>query len=346
MNALLDILKHTLSISFFVFVMMLVVEYFNVVSKGKWEAYFCRQRGWMQYLWAAILGIMPGCLGAFAAVTLYSHRMFSLGAIVATMIATSGDEAFVMFAMFPGKALGISLILFGIALVSGWLVDRLFSTGLDHTQQNRCEKMVIHGSDSMALLPDWKAFRSFWTEKTRVILFLGLLIFITLLATGILGPPIWNWKRITFMVVGFLGIWIVGSSSKHFIHDHLWKHVAKEHLPALFAWTFAALWVIHYTNEHLDLAALIEESKLQVTLLSALVGIIPSSGPHLLFVTLFSKELIPLSTLVVSSIVQDGHGMLPLLAFSRRDFLKVKGINLIVGILVGVTWLIFSGYAN
>jgi uncharacterized membrane protein YuzA (DUF378 family) len=344
MSELFPILKHTLSISFFVFVMMLLVEYLNVISSGKWEAYFCRQRGWTLYIWAAVLGVMPGCLGAFAAVTLYSHRMFSLGAIVTTMIATSGDEAFVMFALFPGKALGISIILFVIALAGGWLVDRLFNTGLDHDQEDRCEKMVIHRSDSMPLFPGWKTFRSTWLDRSRITVLLGLLIFITLLATGNLGPRVWDWKRITFMLVGFVGIWIVSSSSKHFIHDHLWKHVTKEHLPALFAWTFAALLVIHYATKHLDLATLIEESKLQVTLLSAMIGIIPSSGPHLLFVTLFDKGLVPLSTLIVSSIVQDGHGMLPLLAFSRRDFLKVKGLNLAIGIIVGIIWLGFSAY--
>ena len=74
-------------------------------------------------------------------------------------------------------------------------------------------------------------------------------------------------------------------------------------------------------------------------LLSAVVGVIPSSGPHLLFVSLFAKNLIPMGTLIVSSIVQDGHGMLPLLAFSRRDFFKVKGINLVIGLVVGMVWL-------
>jgi len=39
--------------------------------------------------------------------------------------------------------------------------------------------------------------------------------------------------------------------------------------------------------------------------------------------------------------VQDGHGMLPLLAESRRDFLKVKAINLLVGFLTGCI-----GYAS
>ena len=33
---------------------------------------------------------------------MYSHRVLSLGAVVTAMIATSGDEAFVMLAMIPG----------------------------------------------------------------------------------------------------------------------------------------------------------------------------------------------------------------------------------------------------
>ena len=68
---------------------------------------------------------------------------------------------------------------------------------------------------------------------------------------------------------------------------------------------------------------------------AGLLGIVPESGPHLIFVTLHGKGVIPLSTLVASSIVQDGHGMLPLLAYSRLEFLEVKAINLGVGLLVG-----------
>jgi hypothetical protein len=47
---------------------------------------------WPQYLIAAALGAIPGCLGAYAVVALYAHRKVTLGALVATMIATSGDE--------------------------------------------------------------------------------------------------------------------------------------------------------------------------------------------------------------------------------------------------------------
>ena len=94
------ILKHALMITSFVFAMMLVIEYVNVLSRGSWQQKLTRGR-WAQYLLAAFLGATPGCLGAFAVVAMYSHRVLSLGAVVAAMIATSGDEAFVMLAMIP-----------------------------------------------------------------------------------------------------------------------------------------------------------------------------------------------------------------------------------------------------
>lgn len=68
---------------------------------------------------------------------------------------------------------------------------------------------------------------------------------------------------------------------------------------------------------------------------ACLVGLIPESGPHLLFLTLFVEGAIPFSIFLASSIVQDGHGTLPLLAESQGAFLKVKAINFAVGLMVG-----------
>jgi hypothetical protein len=46
--------------------------------------------------------------------------------------------------------------------------------------------------------------------------------------------------------------------------------------------------------------------------------------------------------LPANSVVQDGHGMLPLLAESRKDFIKVKIINLMIGLLIGFVLLLFG----
>ncbi len=120
-----DVVKHALMITSFVLIMMLLIEYINVHTRGSWQLALRKSR-FGQYVLGASLGVVPGCLGAFTAVSLYSHRALSFGALVAAMIATSGDEAFVMFTMFPLQALWISLILFLVALVAGWLSDILF----------------------------------------------------------------------------------------------------------------------------------------------------------------------------------------------------------------------------
>jgi hypothetical protein len=76
--------------------------------------------------------------------------------------------------------------------------------------------------------------------------------------------------------------------------------------------------------------------------LALIIGIIPQSGPHIIFVTLFAGGTIPFSVLLVNSIVQDGHGAIPLLAESPRSFILLKAIKLGLGILAGATGLLLG----
>ena len=121
----IPILKQSVMITGFVFVMMLIIEYINVQTKGLWQNKLSRS-GWKMYVFAALLGAIPGCLGAFTVVALFSHRLISFGAIVAAMIATSGDAAFVMLAIFPKTAILLTLLLFTIGIVAGYLTDKLY----------------------------------------------------------------------------------------------------------------------------------------------------------------------------------------------------------------------------
>lgn len=122
METATHILKHALVITGFVSVMMLVIEYLNVLTRGSWQERLTGHR-WGQYLLAATLGATPGCLGAFAVVAMYSHGAVTVGAVVTAMIATSGDEAFVMLAVIPKQALVVTGILFVLGIVSGALTD-------------------------------------------------------------------------------------------------------------------------------------------------------------------------------------------------------------------------------
>ncbi len=125
LSDIFPILKQAVMITGFVFVMMLVIEYINVQTNGIWQDKLSGNR-WRQYIFAAFLGAIPGCLGAFTVVALFSHRLVSFGAIVAAMIATSGDEAFVMLAMFPKTAILLTVIIFIVGIIAGFLTDKFY----------------------------------------------------------------------------------------------------------------------------------------------------------------------------------------------------------------------------
>jgi hypothetical protein len=168
---------------------------------------------------------------------------------------------------------------------------------------------------------------------------LSSLAFVGAVAAGVLGPGEWSWIRVTLLLVGLFGTFVVGTVPDHFLHEHLWRHVAVKHVPRILAWTVGVLILVALAGSYLELPSLVRENRWLVMVVAALLGIVPESGPHLVFVTLFDEGTIPLSILLTSSIVQDGHGMLPLLAESRRDFLRIKAINLLVGLALGAVLL-------
>jgi len=325
----------------FVFMMMVLIEYLNIMSKGVWQRGLRGSR-WRQYLLASFLGATPGCLGAFAVVSLYSHRQVTLGALVAAMIATSGDESFVMLSLIPQSALLIFIILFFIGLAAGFITDVFF--GEKTEPQAICgHEFSIHEEETCRCF-SWEGLRVQWRQCTpaRGILSAILILFLFAVAAGQLGPEVWNWIRVTLVMVSSVALFIVATVPDHFLEEHLWDHVARTHVPRVFLWTLGALLLMHLLVDHLHLEGWMLENRLIVLLVACLVGLIPESGPHLLFLTLFSNHAIPFSIFLASSIVQDGHGMLPLLAESRRDFVKIKAINFVAGLMAGLVGYAFG----
>ena len=329
------IFRQAIMIIGFVFVMMLVIEYINVQTKGLWRTQFLGN-SWKQYIVAALLGVIPGCLGAFTAVSLFSHRLLSFGAIVTAMIATSGDEAFVMFAMFPQKALLLTVVIFGISILAGYVTDRIpFS-----------DKFLSRFSERNFPLHDEEQCRCFQRDEFllniikpsnyRVALILLIVSLIIATATGIIAGNAEMWLKITLILAIAFSLFIVISVPEHFLKEHLWDHIVKIHIPKIFLWTFGTLLAIQLLLNFIDIQSWVTDNMLIMLLLAVLIGIIPESGPHLIFVTLFAGGMIPFSILLASSIAQDGHGSLPLLAESKRSFLYVKSVNMVVALVVGL----------
>ncbi len=336
---LMEILQHALIITAFVIIMMLLIEYLSVQTRGRWNGMF-EKRPFLQILIAALMGLLPGCLGVYLVVSLYVHRIFHFAALVAAMIATSGDEAFIMFGMIPGKALLIMGVIFLVSLGTGFVLH-LFPVGREKMKLP-VNHMELHDHD-----PECRCFipsqilpqlRNITFE--RALLLIGGLLFLVFLLSGNLGPAKWNWQKIIFLIVIAIQLLISLTVPDHFLRKHLWAHVIRKHLLRVFLWTFGAFLVIHVGLEFLHFEDWIRENMFSILIIAVLIGLIPESGPHILFISLFAAGHIPLSILIANSIVQDGHGSLPLLAETRTGFLKMKAVNLAVGLLVGVIGLL------
>jgi hypothetical protein len=333
-----DSLKSAIVITAFVAVMMLIVEYLNVRSRGMWTQLLGASRP-TQYLVAALLGATPGCLGAYVVVALYAHGRVTLGALIAAMIATSGGEALVMLALFPGTAALMTLSMTALGIGVAWITDTVRG-GRPASTEGSCRAMVIHENEigcfsRRKFVQQWKS-----VSAHRATLSLALSLVAFAVASGEIGPREWSWIRIAFLIADVIALLIIVTVSDHFLDEHLWRHIAKKHVPGIFIWTFGVMLVLGGVEHWIDINRFVSSNQTFMLLFAALVGIVPESGPHLLFVMLYSKGNLPLSVLVASSIVQDGHGMLPLLAVSRKDFFTVKLVNVGVGLLVGGVMLL------
>ena len=366
----IDVLRNSILITGLVLIMMLMIEYFNIHSHGKWFKRI-QDSKIKQIFLGSLLGLVPGCIGGFATVSLYTHRLLSIGALVAMMISSSGDEAFVIMAMMPKEAVVLFAILFAISIITGLVTDYII---FRKPQEDLCpDDFEIHDTDthSHERIPSLMRKESYRAmlkpSKERIAIIVGIACFIAAVIMGILACGhehtadcchihghmhshhhsdatlnILNEKSINIMfaIISIITLFFTAVANEHFIKEHIWKHVIKRHMVSIFLWTFGTLLICNIGMQYLDVAHWINNNMAFVILLAVLVGIIPESGPHLVFVTLFAQGVLPFYVLLVNSIVQDGHSALPLLAESKMSFAKAKLINIAVGLLIGYTCLI------
>ncbi|MBW7874504.1 MAG: arsenic efflux protein [Candidatus Cloacimonetes bacterium] len=335
LQALPIIFENTLVVAFFVLTIMLLVEYANTLWPDQGRLIANRSR-FMQYLICSLLGTLPGCFGVFAVVTFYTHRMVSLGALVAASIATSGDEAFVMFAINPLLALVLHVLLFVLAMGSAYLVDHFRSFSPAY-----CEDMVIHHHERPKN-NGWDRMlgRIRTAFKLRLILIAVHVSFFTLLITGNLGHSHDSWLlNLGLFVVALLSFFVLIEAPAHFLQEHFLHHIVRKHAPRLIFWTFVAYVTIQVVFDSVWLQDLVRQNPVTTMIVAVLVGLIPESGPHIIFFSMYQAQQVPFAVLLASSIVQDGHGLLPMLSHSLRQFAMVKAINAILGLLAGFMFL-------
>lgn len=365
MNTILVALKNSVLITGLVMIMMLLIEYINIHTHGE-SFRKLKDSPIKQVFLAATLGLIPGCVGGFAVVSLYTHKLLSFGALVAMMIASSGDEAFIMLALIPKTAIILFVALFATGIIAGIITDKFVKkevapfTPSHYKIHEECCSSHQHETDSIFGGKISSNLKNI--SKERFFILLGIVLFIAAVVMGILehehlehivddhaghNHGVFDvfserWINLLFAGLGIVVLYLTLKSNSHFIKEHLWNHVVLKHFKSIFLWTFGALLVIHFGMQFLHLDHWLANNVYVVILLAAIIGLIPESGPHMIFITMFATGMVPFSVLFTSSIVQDGHTALPLLAESKKSFIKAKAINMAIGIIMGVALHLFG----
>ena len=336
LQLLADCLRTSILVSGLVVIMMMLIEVFNLKSGGRMVKQLGKRRVG-QVMLSALLGSVPGCMGGFASVSMYSHGMISFGALVAMMVASSGDEAFVMLAMFPKQSLWIFLVLFAVAVAVGLTVD-LFR----NRNAGTCHSMQVHHED-LEHLHEHEMRHFGWK---RIVMLMGVVLFLAALLLGILEDTgaddeavfrllSEEWMYWLFSALGIVLIAVLCLAKDHFVEEHLWHHIVCRHFPGILAWTAGTVLVVGFLMQNIDISTWVSDNTALMVLLAALIGLIPESGPHLVFVTMFAAGVVPMPVLLASCASQDGHASLPLLAESRSGWLKAKLVNVFAALIVG-----------
>lgn len=284
LNTLSASLQASVKISLIIFILMVIVELLVLKYKEK-ILQLTQKNKFLGYLTASFFGSIPGCVGTFAMDSLYMTGLLGFGGIVAAMVATSGDEAFLLISLAAEGEISfriiliLTAILFLLGIVAGFIGD--FVVRKNHLATCKKCEIVYH-------------------EKELF-------------------------------------------SFEHFLKEHIFGHILKKHLWQIFLWLFGAIFVIELLQNRIDLEGFFRDANTFYILIAALlVGVLPISGPNVVLVMLFAKGLIPFSVLLANSIVQDGHGLLPILGFSLRDALKIKSFNFALGLFAGGLLLLFG----
>ena len=119
-----------LAVTVFVAAMVLLFSWLQYITAGRFVDTIRSNTRWQPVI-GSLMGITPGCGGAIVMMPMYARGYVTYGTVIATLIATLGDAAFVLIgaavtdSSFIAPVIAVHLISLLVGIVWGYLVDIL-----------------------------------------------------------------------------------------------------------------------------------------------------------------------------------------------------------------------------
>ena len=281
---------------------------------------------------ASCLGALPGCGGAVVVITAFARGNITLGAMVAALIGTMGDAAFLLLAKEPTTYFKIILISMFAAIICGWLVDRFHRGELYSTEVKFLGHTVIgrlRNRDKFYMILAVPGLILGSMQLMQIDIYeLGNFVF----ALGLCGAAL------------SVGVWSISPVNAVTMHDDHPFTRATEETSFVTAWVIAAYLAYEYAYAFLglDLAGLAEAAWIFIPLLAILIGFVPGCGPQILVTTLYLNGIIPFAALIGNAISNDGDALFPAIALTPRMAVVATLYSAIPALIISYIFLFWG----
>ena len=304
------------------------LEHFFKVDVGK----VMEKGGAWQVPAASCLGALPGCGGAVVVITAFARGNITLGAMVAALIGTMGDAAFLLLAKEPTTYFKIILISMFAAIICGWLVDRFHRGELYSTEVKFLGHTVIgrlRNRDKFYMILAVPGLILGSMQLMQIDIYeLGSFVFVLGLGGAALSVGIWAISPVNAVTMN---------------NDHPFTRSTEE-TSFVTAWVIAAYLAYEYAYAFfgLDLAGLAEAAWIFIPLLAILIGFVPGCGPQILVTTLYLNGIIPFAALIGNTISNDGDALFPAIALTPRMAVVATLYSAIPALIISYIFLFWG----
>ena len=287
---------------------------------------------------ASFLGALPGCGGAIIVVTQYTKGLISFGSVVAVLIATMGDAAFLLLARDPLTGVGVLLTSFVVGTVSGWLVDAIHGRQFLKADPEATAKKQARQNAERALQSDE-------TVKPRSLNLLSTIWLALIIPSTIIGLALafqldvdsWFGPLSTYEPTLWLGafggilclvLWSFSNPDQGHVGQEVQDITSNQSMlkRVLRDTNFVTTWVIvgflayelsvHFIGSGVE--TWLKTWAPIVPLIAILIGFIPGCGPQIVVTTMYLNGVIPLAALYGNAIANDGDALFPALALAPK----------------------------
>ena len=106
---------------------------------------FIKKNKALQVPISSVLGMLPGCGGAIIVVSSFNTGNVSFGSVVAALISTMGDAAFLLIAKKPETAAALLPLCLFSGILCGYLVDNFFEVKSESNSRKKKQEPVLIG---------------------------------------------------------------------------------------------------------------------------------------------------------------------------------------------------------